>query len=193
MGGKPKAQDYKASEAEKASASVAMAEYNYFKQKYDPLLQQMRDKSLTADVQSGLRGRANADTMQALTAQPSYQQTQSATAAGDMAQAYQGQLGVANVAAKDVQNRMQTNVLGTARGQAADAQTGMAQASRLATSEALTRARANQQVAEAKSKAIGQIGGAALAGADRAGLFGDGKASQFISEFTKNMGYQGGG
>ena len=159
MGSKPKAQDYKASEAEKASASVAMAEYQYFKQKYDPLLQEMRDKSLTVDVQSGLRGRANADTMQALTAQPSYQQTQSTTAAGDMAQAYQGQLGVANVAAKDVQNRMQTNVLGTARGQAADAQTGMAQASRLATSEALTRAKANQEVAQAKLSAAGQIAG----------------------------------
>lgn len=160
MGSKPKAQDYKASEGEKASASVAMAEYQYFKQKYDPLLQQMRDQSLTADVQSGLRGRANADTMQALTSQPSYQQTQSNTAAGDMAQAYQGQLGVANVSAKDIQNKMQTNVLGTARGQAADAQTGMAQASRLATSEALTRAQANQQVAQAKMSAAGQLAGA---------------------------------
>lgn len=160
MGSKPKAQDYKASEGEKASASVAMAEYQYFKQKYDPLLQQMRDKSLTEDVQSGLRGRANADTMQALTSQPSYQQTQSNTAAGDMAQAYQGQLGVANVTGKNIQNTMQTNVLGTARGQAADAQTGMAQASRLATSQALTRAQANQQVAQAKLSAAGQIAGA---------------------------------
>lgn len=160
MGSKPKAQDYKPSEAEKASASVAMAEYQYFKQKYDPLLQQMRDQSLTADVQSGLRGRANADTMQALTSQPSYQQTQSNTAAGDMAQAYQGQLGVANVSAKDIQNKMQTNVLGTARGQAADAQTGMAQASRLATSQALTRAKANQAVAQAKMNAGVKVGSA---------------------------------
>lgn len=162
MGSKPKAQDYKASEGEKASASVAMAEYQYFKQKYDPLLQQMRDKSLTEDVQSSLRGRANADTMQALTSQPSYQQTQSNTAAGDMAQAYQGQLGVANVSGKNIQNTMQTNVLGTARGQAADAQTGMAQASRLATSQALTRAQANQQVAQAKMNAGVALGTAFL-------------------------------
>ena len=173
MGSKPKAQDYKASEAEKASASVAMAEYQYFKQKYDPLLQQMRDKSLTEDVQSSLRGRANADTMQALTSQPSYQQTQSNTAAGDMAQAYQGQLGVANVSAKEIQNQMQTNVLGTARGQAADAQTGMAQASRLATSQALTRAKANQAVAQAKMNAGVKLG------------------SAFIGEGIKNI--EGGG
>jgi len=160
MGARPKSQDYQASAAEQASASTAMAEYQYFKQKYDPLLQQMRDQSLTADVQSGLRGRAGADTMQALTSAPSYAQTQSATRTGDIAQAYQGQLGVANVAAKDIQNKMQTNVLGTARGQAADAQTGMAQASRLATSEALTRARANQDVAQAKLNAAVDIGSA---------------------------------
>lgn len=158
MSSKPKAADYKPSEAEKASASVAMAEYQYFKQKYDPLLQQMRDKSLTEDVKSNLRGRANADTMQALSG-PSYRQANNSTAAGDLAQAVTGQLNVANVNAKQVQNTMQTNVLGIARGQAADAQSGMAAASRLATSEALTRAKAKQQVADAKYAAIGQTVG----------------------------------
>lgn len=162
MASKPKAADYKPSEAEKASASVAMAEYKYFKEKYDPLLQQMRDKSLTEDVQSGLRGRANADVMQALST-PSYEAASSPTAAGDMAQALTGQLGASNVAAKQVQNTMQTGVLGTARGQAADAQTGMAQASRLATSSALERARANQQVAQAKQAAVAQIGSTIVA------------------------------
>lgn len=162
MSSKPKAADYKPSEAEKASASVAMAEYQYFKEKYDPLLQQMRDKSLTEDAQSGLRGRANADVMQALST-PSYEAASSPTAAGDMAQALTGQLGAANVAAKQVQNTMQTGVLGTARGQAADAQTGMAQASRLATSSALEKARANQQVAQAKQAAVAQIGSTVVA------------------------------
>jgi hypothetical protein len=139
-----------------------MAEYQYFKQRYDPLLRQMRDKSMSEDIGSTLRGRANADTMQALTSQPSYQATQSTTATGDMAQAYQGQLGVANRNAKQIQNTMRTNVLGTARGQAADAQTGMAQASRLATSEALSRAKAKQTVAMAKQQAAGQLAGALL-------------------------------
>jgi hypothetical protein len=157
MSSKPKKSEYQASDAEKASASVAMAEYEYFKQKYDPLLQKMRDKSLTEDVQSGLRGRANADTMQALS-RPTMQTATSSSAAGDMSAALTGQLGVANNAAKQVQNQMQTNVLGTARGQAADAQTGMAQASRLATSEALERARANQQVAQSKMSALAQVG-----------------------------------
>ena len=162
MGSKPKQQDYEASDAEKASASVAMAEYRYFKDNYDPLLQKMRDKSMKEDPGVTLRGRANADTMQALTSQPTYQQTQNTDATGDMAQAYQGQLGQANTAAKSVQNQMRTNVLGTARGQAADAQTGMAQASRLGTSQALARAQAKQQVASAKFNAAGQLAGALL-------------------------------
>jgi hypothetical protein len=139
-----------------------MAEYNRFKQKYDPLLRNMRDESLTEDTTSTLRARSNADTMQALTSQPNFQQTQNVTAGSDMAQALQGQLGQATAAGKKIQNQMQTNVLGTARGQAADAQSGMAQASRLATSEALARAKAKQDVSNAKYAAVGQMAGAAL-------------------------------
>jgi len=158
----PKQQDYKPSEAEKANAAVARAEYTRFKQKYDPLLQRMRDQSLTEDTTSTLRARANADTMQALTSQPTLQQTQNVSAGSDMAQALQGQLGVANQSGKEIQNKMQTGVLGTARGQAANAQTGMSKASRLATSEALTRAKANQDVANAKLAAVGQMAGTTL-------------------------------
>lgn len=163
MGSKPKKQDYKASEEEKVSAAVALAEYKDFKQKYDPLLQQMKAKSQSDDFKSTLRGRANADTMQALTSNPNYQNTQNVTAGSDTAQALQGQLGIANTRAKDIQNTMGTNVLGTARGQAADAQTGMAQASRLGTSEALTRAKAKQDVAQAKLNAAVQIGSSVAA------------------------------
>ena len=190
MGSKPKKQDYEASEAERMSASVAMAEYNYFKQKYDPLLQQMRDESMSDDSVDKLRGRTNADTMQALTSQPTYRQTQSTTATGDTAQAVQGQLAQATKSGLGIKNQMRTNVLGTARGQAADAQTGMAQASRLATSEALTRAKANQQVADAKYAAGGQLIGASLAAGNKAGLFGDGKTSEFIGGFVEAAGYQ---
>lgn len=161
MGSKPKKQDYQASAAEKASASVALQEHKYFKEKYDPLLQKMRDQSLTADVGTTLRGRANADTMQALSG-ASAQRAIRGDSGGDLSQAYQGQLGIANTSAKNIQNKMQTSVLGTARGQAADAQSGMAQASNLATSQALTRAKANQDVAQAKYSAAGQIAGAAL-------------------------------
>lgn len=161
MGSKPSKSDYQPSASDKASASVAMAEYQYFKQQYDPLLREMRDKSMTEDVASSLRGRANADVMQALSG-PSYQAAAGGDGGGDLSQALQGQTNVANIRAQDITNKMRTNVLGTARGQAADAQTGMAEAARLGTSEALARAKARQDVAEAKFSAAGQVAGAAL-------------------------------
>ena len=173
MSSKPKQKDYEASAAEKTSASVAMADHKYFKEKYDPLLQQMRDESLTDRATDRLRGRANADTMQALT-KPSYARAAGGADGGDMAQAYLGQLGIANTSGKEIQNTLQTNVLGTARGQAADASSGMAQASRLATSSALTRAKNKQAVADAKFTAVGQVAGAALAqGLDNMGSTGE--------------------
>jgi hypothetical protein len=159
MASKPKQSDYQASDAEKASASVALQNYNYFKQNYSPILQQMRDKAQNTDVGTTLRGRANADTMQALT-QPSYRNTQQVDYGADLGKAYQGQLGVANTSAKQIQNQMGTNVLGTARGQAADASTGMARLSRLGTSEALNRARNKQMVAQSKIDAAVTMGGA---------------------------------
>ena len=162
MGSKPKKQDYEASEGEKASASVAMAEYKYFKEKYDPLLQKMRDDSLTDKVDKKLRGRANADTMQALTTGPLARQSLTGQGAEDLATGYQGQLGAADKAAEEIRNQQQMNVLGTARGQASDAQSGMAQAANLSTSEALSRAKNKQAVANAKMTAVGQVAGAAL-------------------------------
>lgn len=157
MGKGPDKQDYEATDAEKASASVAVAENNYFKKKYAPLLREMRDESLKVNTKATLRGRANADTMQALS-DADYNRTTRVGSSSDLAKATQGQLSLASSRAKDVKDRMQTSVLGTARGQAADAQTGMAKASRLATSEALNRAKNNEAVAQSKFQAATQLG-----------------------------------
>jgi len=162
MGSKPKQKDYEAPDGEKASAAVANAEYKYFKEKYDPLLQKMRDDSLTDKVDKTLRARANADTMQALTTGPMARQGLTGQGAEDLAVGYQGQLGAADKAAEDIRNQKQMNVLGVARGQAGDAQSGMAQAANLQVSEALTRAKNNQAVANAKMTAVGQVAGATL-------------------------------
>ena len=160
MGSKPKKQG--PSKADRANASVALAEHNYFKSTYDPLLRQMRDASNTDATRSNLRGRANADTMQTLAGKADYAAAASGQSGGDMAKAYQGQLGIANQSALDIQNKMSTSVLGTARGQAADAQSGMADASRMAESKALTKAAAKQKERAAKMAAVGQIATAAI-------------------------------
>jgi hypothetical protein len=192
MGSKPKKSEYKPTEAEKTSAAVAMAEYKTFKKKYDPLLQKMRDQSKSDDPQKILRGRANADTMQALTENQTYRGTQANDLSSDMSKAYLGQMGQATAQGLGIQNQAKTNVLGIARKQAGDAQSGMAQASRLATSEALTRAKAKQDVRAAKAAAIGEIAGSAMSAASGnnasgTNAFGDGKFGDFMKNFSKNV------
>jgi hypothetical protein len=181
MGSSPKKQDYQASASEKASASVALQQYQKFKRLYDPLLQNMRDESKSEDSTNKLRGRANADTMQALTSAPSYANTQVSDIASDQSKALQGQLGLASASGKNIQNQMKTNVVGIASEQAADAQSGMAQASRLATSDALTRAQAKQTKRSARNSALGEIAGATMVLGAKKGAFGDGKFSEFIN------------
>ena len=165
MSKKPKKEDYKPSAAEKASAAVAKAEYDYFKQNYEPLLIDMRDFAEKQDFRSNVRGRAATDVAQALTDDLSLNQVTNVTSLGDTAGAYSGQLQKADEAALNVKNTLSSGVLGTARKQAAEAQTGMAQASRLATSEALNRAKTNQQVAQSKFNAGVSLAGATIMGA----------------------------
>jgi hypothetical protein len=158
MGSKPKKSEYQPSAAEKASAAVAMAENKYFKQKYDPLLQKMRDASKTDDSADVLRGRANADTMQTLASGASYDRAATAASGGEEAQAYQAQLGQADKTGLAIKNNMQIGVLGTARGQAADATTGMTAAANQGNSRQLTKAAANQTVRAAKFGAMAEVG-----------------------------------
>ena len=159
MGKQKKAKKAEPTASEKTNASVATAEYQYFKDNYDPLLQQMRDQSMTQDTSSTLRGRANADSMQALTSNLNYQQTQNVQDAGSLATGYRGQLGAANASSKQIDNKAQTNVLGVARKQAADSQSGMAEASRMAASESLSKMEAKQRTTAAKWGAVGQLAG----------------------------------
>tara|TARA_B100000676_G_scaffold68781_2_gene68812 strand:- start:9064 stop:9705 length:642 start_codon:yes stop_codon:yes gene_type:complete len=162
MSGKPSRSDYKPSEAEKTNASVALANYRAFKTRYDPLLQKMRDESQSDAATRTLRNRANAETMQALTSQPTLRGATDVGAAGALTQGMQSQLGQATARGKQIQNQMQTNVLGTARGQAADAQSGLAQAARMGRSDVLEKAANRQAVARAKYQAGEQLAGTFL-------------------------------
>ena len=160
MGAKPKKSEYKASETEKTQAAIAAADQRYFQQTYDPLLVEMRDKAATEDTASTLRGRAGADTMQALSSrggEQGYGMAQDIDSAANLAIGATGQMLSANTVAKGAKVTQQVGVLGTARGQAADAGDALAGASRLARSEGLTRAAGKQQVRMAKRKAAFDI------------------------------------
>ncbi|MCH1580245.1 MAG: hypothetical protein L7S55_06025 [Luminiphilus sp.] len=153
----PDKQDYEPTEAEKANAGVAVARQKRFKRLYDPLLLKMRDESLTQNFDEIARGKANADTMQALTNDLSYRNTQNTRREGDIAQALGAQIGQASQQAKAAQNQMQLGVLGTAAGQEADAGKAMSQLARIKSTEAIQRAKANQAVADAKFNAASTL------------------------------------
>lgn len=162
MGSKPKKSEFQASESEKMSASIAMADKEAFDRKYGPLLKNMRDQSKSDDPTRALRGRANADTMQALTSDLSYRNTQELERSGEIANAALGQLGQAGAKGAGIQNQLRTNVLGVARQQAADASSGLADAARMETSTALNKAQAKQMERNARNAAAAQIAGSAL-------------------------------
>jgi len=204
MGSKPKKSEYKPSETEKTQAAIAAADQRYFQQTYDPLLVEMRDKAATEDVASTLRGRAGADTMQALSpggGAQGYSMAQDVGSAANLAIGATGQMLSANTAAKDAKVTQQVGVLGTARGQAADAGDALAGASRLARSEGLTKAAGKQQVRMAKQEAAFDVakalGGQALRNKADTGSFMSAKTGYYtdpqgIQHMTTGAGLLGG-
>ena len=111
MGGKPKKQEYKPSETEKIQAAIAKADADYFAKTYDPLLVEMRDKAAKEDVASTLRGRAQADTYQALTGDGSNIAIASDIGtAANLAVGATGQILDANRVAKDAKTTQQVGV-----------------------------------------------------------------------------------
>tara|TARA_X000001388_G_C2232255_1_gene123680 strand:+ start:484 stop:1011 length:528 start_codon:yes stop_codon:yes gene_type:complete len=155
MGSKPKAQDYKPSEVEKVQAAIAKADQDYFQKTYNPLILQMRDQAKSRDTESILRGRAQADSMQALTSDLNINNVRSIDTAANLAGGAISNILDANVQAGKVKTKESTNVLGIARGQQADAGSGLARASKLARSEGLTRAAATASKGRAITQAIG--------------------------------------
>ena len=150
MSNKPKQQDYKPSEAEKTQAAVSKAEKDYFDQKYGPLLREMRDLADKEDFSATAKGRAQADTMQALTSRPSIQAARSVDSAANLASAAGSQQAQADFQALQAKRQRQVGVLGTARGQAADATTGLSRAAQIQSTKDLEFAKARQQERDAR-------------------------------------------
>jgi len=139
-----------------------LAEKNYFRQKYLPKLTELRDRSSTEDYSGVATGRAQADTMQALSGRPSLQATQSVDAAADLASAAGAQQLQGRTQGLTAQRGDQINVLKNARGMQANAQSGLSQAARIESSKQLDFARAKQARRNANFKAgtklLGQMG-----------------------------------
>lgn len=153
----------KQSEAEKASASVAMAEYADWKNKYLPLVLNMKKMAQDRDDRNLLRGRAAADTSQALAGDSSFFNAIEIDQ-GRYGQALASQLQKADAASKSVSNELGSGVLSAGRQLGFNAQRGLAQAANQQTSVALTELAAEQREGAAKLQAGVNIAGATIMG-----------------------------
>lgn len=190
MGSKPKKQDYEATASDKALASQNLKDWQKFQNLYNPKLLELKDKAASGDVTATLKGRANADTMQAISA-PSYIAANKTDNAGLIGSALSGQLGDAGAKGKKYQNDLETSILATRQGQAGVANQGLASLAKMDTNQRLEKIKNKQTVDSARSAMTGKLAMAGLSTANELGAFGDGKGSQFVSGFVDNLNSQG--
>jgi hypothetical protein len=101
---KPKASDYKPSEAEKTSASVALHQYRQFKENYGPVQDALLRKAENQNMRGVAKGRANADVAQTLTSDLTMEKAKDIELASGYAPALAGNLMQAAKKAADVKN-----------------------------------------------------------------------------------------
>tara|TARA_R100001510_G_C7598512_1_gene165861 strand:+ start:237 stop:878 length:642 start_codon:yes stop_codon:yes gene_type:complete len=154
---RPSASDYAASEEEKALASVSLADKNFFRESYLPKLTELRDQSMQQDYQGVAKGRAQADTMQALSGKPSLLASQSVDAAADLASAASSMQLAGGAQGLAGQRQDQINVLKNARGLSATATSGLSQAARIGMTDTLAKAGRKQARRMARLKNIGRL------------------------------------
>ena len=184
MGKGPKKEEYKPTENEKMQASIALKEKQDFDKMYGPLLREMRDLADSEDFTPTATGIANADTMIALTANPSIQATRSVDAAADIASAAGAQIGKATSDALTAKRKRQVGVLGVSRNQQADATTGLGKISKMEATKSLAEAKDKQMLRDARTSAGIRIAttGASAAYAKSKGL--DGKEFKLFQDMA---------
>lgn len=172
MSSGPKQKDYEPSETEKVQAQLAAEEQRYFEETYQPLFLKQMEKAQKSDLTPTFTGRAQADSMQALTGQGA--DVGAAFNIGDAANIATG--AIANIAsgrtaAEKAETGDKLNALSQSLGLGASASSGLAQAGRFAASEGLTKAKAKQSVRLARNDAIfkGVKAGASMGLANLAG------------------------
>ena len=155
MGSKPKAQDYKPSETEKTQAAIAAEEQRYFEQTYQPLFIKQMQRAAERKLAPTFRGRAQADTMQALTGSgPQLGVVSGVSDAADRAMGAVSNIAASTTQAAKASQSDQMNSLSQSLGLGSAASSGLASASRQAASRGLAEAQAKQQVRMAKNDAL---------------------------------------
>ena len=155
MGSKPKPQDYKPSETEKTQAAIAAEEQRYFEQTYQPLFIKQMQRAAERKLAPTFRGRAQADTMQALTGSgPQLGVVSGVSDAADRAMGAVSNIAASTTQAAKASQSDQMNSLSQSLGLGSAASSGLASASRQAASRGVAQAQAKQQVRMAKNDAL---------------------------------------
>ena len=163
MGSKPKRQDYKPSETEKTQAAIAAEEQRYFEQTYQPLFIKQMQRAAERKLAPTFRGRAQADTMQALTGSgPQLGVVSGVSDAADRAMGAVSNIARSTTQAAKASQSDQMNSLSQSLGLGSAASSGLASASRQAASRGLAEAQAKQQVRMARNNAMFQAATAGL-------------------------------
>lgn len=143
---KPKSSDYKESEVDKTNAAVAMADKKYFRENYLPKQKEFIERSFKEEsgLMSMAEGRAQADTMQALTQNPNRRAVGAVDAQADLASAASAQQ--LQGTAQGLMGARSDQVAGikSANQMASQTAAGLSQASKIATTDTLNRAKAKQ-------------------------------------------------
>ena len=157
---KPKSSDYKESEVDKVNSAVAMADKKYFRENYLPKQKEFIERSFKEE--SGLmsmgEGRAQADTMQALTQNPNRRAVGAVDAQADLASAASAQQlqgtsqGLLGARSDQVAGIKSANQM------ASQTAAGLSQASKIATTDTLNRAAAKQTRTSALIGATTKLG-----------------------------------
>ena len=157
MSSKPKKSEFEASEQEKTSASVSMADKKYFDENYGPLLREMRDLAEKEDFSSVAKGRSSADVYQNLSGAPTLANVSAIDQAADTARAAVSNILTAGAQAEAAEQQRRVGVIGTARGQAADAATGIAKAASIQATKDLQEAKTKMAVRNNRFANFGKV------------------------------------
>ena len=162
MGSKPKKQEYAPSETEKTQAAIAAEEQRYFENTYQPLFLKQMQRAAERKLAPTFRGRAQADTMQALTGSgPNLGVVSGVSDAADRAMGAVSNIARSTTQAAKASQGDQMSALSQSLGLGSAASSGLASASRQAASRGLAEAQAQQQVRMARNNAMFQAAKAA--------------------------------
>lgn len=166
MGGKPKAKDKRASEAEQIQTQTAANKKMFYLENYDPLNLAELDDALTDSVKVTAQGKANADVMQATTQDTNFREVSNTSDnASANASALIGQLGLANEAADKFKKKRAAAAIGVAQGQSADNDGAMQTLANIGNSEVIAKAKNRRAENKALVNAGLKIAGAGADGA----------------------------